>query len=73
MASDAIPFRDRISCTVDQATAATGLGRTTLYAAIGDGRVQTSLVGTRRLVSVPSLLQFINGSTESAPKGQTAA
>ncbi len=61
-------FRERISCTIPQACAATGLGRTKLYEEIGAGRVRTSKVGSRTLVLVESLVALV-----SAPEAGTAA
>ena len=58
-AMDTIPFAHRLSCTVAEACAATGLGRTKLYELIGAGSVATTLIGRRRLVSVKSLLHLI--------------
>jgi hypothetical protein len=60
-----IPFRDRISCTIPEACAATGLGRTKIYEEIAAGRVQTSKVGTRTLILVQSLVAMIDPSASS--------
>ena len=54
-----IPFAERLSCTIAEACEATGIGRTKLYEEIGAGRVQTTTIGKRRLVLVPSLLRLI--------------
>jgi hypothetical protein len=54
-----IPFAQRLSCTIAEACEATGIGRTKLYEEIGAGRVQTTTIGKRRLVLVPSLLRLI--------------
>jgi excisionase family DNA binding protein len=54
-----IPFTERPSCTIQQAAQAAGLSRSTLYLAIGDGRLKSTLVGRRRLVSVPSLVALV--------------
>jgi len=54
-----IPFRDRATCTINQACAATGLGRTLLYELIGENLIQSKLVKGRRLVNVPSLLKAV--------------
>jgi hypothetical protein len=54
-----IPFAHRLSCTVAEACEATGIGRTKLYEEMTAGRVQTTNVGKRRLVLVPSLLRLI--------------
>ncbi len=54
-----IPFAQRISCTIDEACQATGIGRTKLYEEISAGRVETTTIGRRRLVMVPSLLRLV--------------
>jgi len=58
--TSAIPFRERLSCTIPEACAATGLGRTKLYEQIGAGRVQTRKFGTRTLIVVESLVALID-------------
>jgi hypothetical protein len=60
-----VPFRERISCTIPEALAATGLGRSKLYEQIGAGRVQVSKVGGRTLVLVDSLERLIAGPSFS--------
>ena len=55
----AIPFADRLTCTVAEACAATGLGRTKLYELMGAGLIASSTIGRRRLVQVPSLLKLL--------------
>jgi hypothetical protein len=55
-----IPFAQRLSCTIDEACQATGLGRTKLYEEMSAGRVQTTNVGKRRLILVPSLLRRLD-------------
>ena len=62
MATTVIPFRERISCTVAEACAATGIGRTKLYEALSDGRLESVKLDSRRLVLVVSLLQLIEVS-----------
>jgi hypothetical protein len=56
---NAIPFAQRLTCTIVDACRATGLGRTKLYELIGDGLLVTTTVGRRRLVLVRSLLSLI--------------
>ncbi len=55
-----VPFRERLSCTVDEACMVTGLGRTKLYELIGSGQLITTTVGRRRLVIVRSLLELVD-------------
>ena len=62
-----IPFRERISCTITEACAASGIGRTKLYEAMGDGRLETVKVDNRRLVLVASLLRMLG--SEHAGEG----
>jgi hypothetical protein len=61
-----IPFRERLSCTIPEACAATGLGRTKLYEQIGAGRVQTRKFGTRTLIVVESLVALIDPASANA-------
>jgi len=56
---NAIPFAQRLSCTVAEACEATGIGRTKLYELIGEGQLDTMTIGRRRLVLVPSLLSLL--------------
>jgi excisionase family DNA binding protein len=55
----AIPFTQRLSCTIAEACEVTGLGRTKLYQLIGDGHLTTTTVGRRRLVLVRSLQSLL--------------
>jgi len=54
-----IPFAERIACTIDEATAAGGFGRTKLYSLIKEGSLATVTVGRRRLVIVRSLIDLL--------------
>jgi hypothetical protein len=54
-----IPFADRPTCTVVEACQASGLGRTKLYEAMSDGRLESVKIDNRRLVCVPSLLKLL--------------
>lgn len=56
-----IPFRERLSCTINEALEASGLGRTKIYAEIAEGRIESVKVGRRRLIKVPSLLKRLEG------------
>lgn len=60
-----LPFAERLSCTIDKACEATGLGRTKLYELIGSGQLITTTVGRRRLVLVRSLLALLDTSTST--------
>jgi len=55
-----LPFAERISCTIDEACEATGLGRTKLYELIGSGQLITTTIGRRRLVVVRSLRALLD-------------
>lgn len=58
-----IPFFERIGCTVDAGSDASGLGRTKLFELMGNGRLQSTLVDGRRLIVVASLRRLIEGDT----------
>ena len=58
----ALPFAQRLTCTIDEACEATGLGRTKLYELISAGQLLTTTVGRRRLVLVRSLLLFFEAN-----------
>jgi excisionase family DNA binding protein len=55
-----IPFAERLSCTIDEACEATGLGRTKLYELIATGQLIATTVGRRRLVMVRSLFTLLD-------------
>ena len=55
-----IPFRERLTCSVSDATNATGLSRSLLYIKMRAGEIEWTKVGARRLVKVPSLLRFLD-------------
>jgi excisionase family DNA binding protein len=59
----AIPFAQKLTCTINEACEMTGLGRTKLYELIGDGHLATTTVGRRRLVMVRSLLSLLESNT----------
>ncbi len=54
-----LPFSDRVTCTIAQTCAATGLGKTKVYQAIADGRLESVKVDNRRLVKVSSLIKWL--------------
>ncbi len=61
----AIRFDERPTCTIAEACSAAGLGKTKFYELMGEGAIETIRIGRRRLVRVPSLLQFLNQSDTS--------
>ena len=61
-----IPFAHRLSCTIEEACQATGIGRTKLYEEMSAGRVQTANIGKRRLVLVASLLKRLEPTAPEA-------
>ncbi len=56
----AVPFRERVACSIDEACAAGGFGRTTAYGLIGSGRLKTTKLGKRTLVLIDSLIKLID-------------
>jgi excisionase family DNA binding protein len=61
----AVPFAERLSCTIDEACQATGFGRTKLYELIGTGQLVATSVGRRRLVMIRSLLALLDKTTSA--------
>jgi hypothetical protein len=55
-----LPFKERLACSMNEATAASGISRSSLYKEMDAGRLEFFKRGTRRLVRVPSLLRLIN-------------
>ena len=64
--SKTIPFAQRLTCTINEACEATGLGRTKLYELIGTGQIATTAVGRRRLVLVSSLQALLDVNPSAA-------
>ena len=56
-----MPFRERPTCSIAEACAAAGFGRTKLYELLDEGVVSAIKVGRRRLVQVSSLLALLDG------------
>lgn len=56
-----VPFRERPTCSIAEACAAAGIGRTKLYELLDEGVVSAIKVGRRRLVRVSSLLALLDG------------
>ena len=54
-----IPFGERLTCSVDDATKVTGLGRSLLYIKMKSGEIEWVKIGTRRLIKVRSLLRLL--------------
>lgn len=50
-----------IALSVSDAVKASGLGKTTLYSAMADGRLETRKVGRKRLILTDSLIRLIEG------------
>jgi excisionase family DNA binding protein len=63
-----VPFPDRLTCTIAEACEATGLGRTKVYELIGEGCLETTRVGRRRLVFVRSLRTLLKPEQAHAPR-----
>jgi len=59
-----IPFGERPTCTVAEACSAAGLGKTKFYELMRMGKVDSTTLGRRRLVRVPSLLRLLNEERE---------
>ena len=52
----------QITCSVAQAQALTGLGKTTIYRLIQEQKISSTTVGAKRLIHVDSLRQFLEAA-----------
>ena len=59
-------YVEPITLRVNDAIKASGLGRTTIYSLIREGRLQSRVVAGRRLVLADSLRALLNGNGEAA-------
>ena len=50
---------ERLTVSVEDAAAMVGIGRTTLYAALGNGSLPSLKIGNRRLIRVDALRAWI--------------
>jgi hypothetical protein len=56
-----LPFAQRVTCTVDAAVKHSGLGRSTIWEAMKDGRIEFINLEGRRLIKVPAFLKLLEG------------
>lgn len=68
---ETIPIKQRVSCTVKDATLFTGISRTRIYELLGDGTLSGTTVRGRRLVFVKSLLRLL-GEDQNTDDGIAA-
>jgi hypothetical protein len=54
-----IPFGQRLTCSVDDATEVSGLSRSMIYNKMKSGEIEWTKIGARRLIKVPSLLRLL--------------
>lgn len=54
-----------VSVSINDAAKALGLGPTSVYALIGDGRLEAFKVGRRTLIKAASIVRFVNADAES--------
>ena len=55
-------MNNKLSYTINEATEAVGLGRTTIYKLIAAGRLTTIKIGRRTLISAASLDELVSPS-----------
>lgn len=63
---------EKLSYTVPQLTAATGLTRNRIYAAIATGDLRSFKVGKRRMISDEAVREFIENCERRTAEGQSA-
>ena len=54
------PMDKKILCSVSDAVQMLGIGRTTLYALIGSGDLESVRIGSRRLIKITSIEKLAN-------------
>lgn len=52
-----------ITVTVTEAKRVTGLGNTTIYVLLGNGRLKSTKVGTRRLIYMDSIRELLGATS----------
>lgn len=57
---------DRISVSPAEAARITGVGRTTLYKALGSGALRSFKIGKRRLIKVDALHAWLAGAEQES-------
>ena len=60
-------LNDVITLRIDDACRVAGLGRTSLYKLIGEGRLKSVTIGGRRLVVAASLRELLENGTPGVP------
>ena len=55
------PPADRLAVSPSEAARLAGIGRTTLYEAIGSGALRSLKIGKRRLITIEALRQWLGG------------
>lgn len=53
---------EKLAYSIKETAATLGVGRTSIYAMIGDGRLETFKVGRRTLIKADSVRRLINDS-----------
>lgn len=67
-----VPFWDRLWCSVDEYCQVVNEGRTKAFERIGSGEILSKKEGSRRLISVPFLLQRYRQETGDLPLMQNS-
>lgn len=59
---------DPIAVSPDEAARLSGVGRTTLYAALSSGKLKSMKIGTRRLISIDAIRAWLDSHSTSSPE-----
>jgi excisionase family DNA binding protein len=70
MSTDNATKLEPLAVTVKEAGRLTGLGHTTLYRLIGEGKLRTTKVGARTLVMFPSIKALLENAPAASSKGR---
>ena len=52
----------KITCSIKEATELTGLGKTTIYSLLAQGKITSTHIGTKRLIHVDSLRRLLEAA-----------
>jgi len=61
-AAEAIPFEQRIGCSIDEAVTASGRSRSQIYKDIKAGKLEYRKNGTRTIILVKSLIALVTAN-----------
>jgi excisionase family DNA binding protein len=68
MANATVPFEQRLTCSLEEGIEYTSIRRTKFYELLREGKIKSTMVGSRRLILVSSLLKLLQPQAHYAPQ-----